>query len=195
MFTRIVWCWHVQCDVHKHKYNFWTQSVISTRRVWLRHSQLWFKHAQEWLLYAECDVAKNECDYDTHESDYDTLRVEITLVCDVHTHTVMNTRTSINSERKEWFQHARVWFTYVEWDFYTHSVISTRRVWFLHAECDFCTQSVISTRSVMCKSDFYTQSVILTHMDVITTRTSVICTHTSWYFILSTWYVNLQRTN
>jgi hypothetical protein len=45
--------------------------------------------------------------YDTHESDYNThtcqnhtLRAEITLLCDVHTHTVMNTRTSVISERK-----------------------------------------------------------------------------------------------
>jgi hypothetical protein len=29
-----------------------------------------------------------------------TLRVEITLLCDVHTHTVMNTRTNVISERK-----------------------------------------------------------------------------------------------
>jgi hypothetical protein len=48
-----------------------------------------------------------ECDYDAHKSDYDThtcqnhtLRVEITLVCDAHTHTVMNTRTSVTFERK-----------------------------------------------------------------------------------------------
>jgi predicted nuclease of restriction endonuclease-like RecB superfamily len=82
------------------------------------------QHAKEWFLHAKCDVDTYECDYDTHESDYDThesdydthesdydtyscqkhtLRVEITLLCDVHTHTVMNTRTGVISERKVWF--------------------------------------------------------------------------------------------
>jgi hypothetical protein len=83
-------------------------------------------HTKEWFLHAECDVDTLECDYDTHESDYDTytcqnhtLHVEITLLCDVHTHTEMNTRTNVISERKVWFQHARVWFIYVECDLYT----------------------------------------------------------------------------
>jgi hypothetical protein len=72
---------------------------------------------QEWFIHPECDVDTYECDYDTHENDYDThesdydtytcqkptLRVEITLLCDVHTHSVMNTRTSVISERKVWF--------------------------------------------------------------------------------------------
>jgi hypothetical protein len=68
-----------------------------------------------WFVHAECGVDTYECGYDTQESDYDThtcqnhtLRVEITLVCDVHTHTVMNTRTSVISEIKVRFQHARV---------------------------------------------------------------------------------------
>jgi hypothetical protein len=70
---------------------------------------------------------------DTHTCQNHTLRVEITLVCDVHTHTVMNTRTSVIYERKVWFQHARVWFIYLECNFYTQSVIATRRVWFPNA--------------------------------------------------------------
>jgi hypothetical protein len=64
-------------------------------------------HTKEGFLHAECDVDTYECDYDTHENDYNTytcqnrtLRVEITLLCDVHTHTVMNTRTSVISKRK-----------------------------------------------------------------------------------------------
>jgi hypothetical protein len=104
-----------------------------------------------------------ECDYDTHESDV--------FLCDVYTHTVMNTRTSVISERKVWFQHARVWFIYVGCDFHTLSVISTRRVWLPHAECDFYTQSVISIRSV-----------ILTRTNVITTLTTVISTRTRVIF-------------
>jgi hypothetical protein len=59
------------------------------------------------VLQAECDVDTCECDYDTQESENDThtcqnhtLRVEITLVCGVHTYTVINTRTSVISERE-----------------------------------------------------------------------------------------------
>jgi hypothetical protein len=115
-----------------------------------------------------------------------TLRVEITLVCDVHTHTMMNTRTRVISERKVWFQHARVWFIYVECELYTQSVIATRRVWFLHAECNFQTQCDFDTHkcddeTYNCdcnthNSDYYTQSVILTHKIVIMTLTKVIMT-------------------
>jgi hypothetical protein len=72
----------------------------------------------------------------------------------------MNTRTSVISERKVWFQQARVWFIYVGCDFHTQSVISIRRVWLQHAECDFYTQSVIATRRVWfvhAKCNFQTQ--------------------------------------
>jgi hypothetical protein len=58
-------------------------------------------------VHAECDVETYDCDYDTHESDYDsyncqnhTLRVEITPLCDVYTHIVINTRTNVISARK-----------------------------------------------------------------------------------------------
>jgi hypothetical protein len=64
---------------------------------------------------------------------------------------------------------------------------------FYHAECDLYTQSVISTRNVMLKrtnvittittvgfnkhkSDFYTQTVMLTRMRVIITLTKLIMT-------------------
>jgi hypothetical protein len=114
MFTRI--------DVHTRKW------VYLHAKMWLRHLQLWFQNAQEWFLHAECGVDTYECDYDPHESDYDihtcqnhTLRVEITLVCDVYMHAVMNTRTSVIYERK-------VWFIYVECNFYMQSLIRTRRV-------------------------------------------------------------------
>jgi hypothetical protein len=49
-----------------------TQSVISTRRVQLKHAQVWFQLAQDWLLHAECDFDTYKCDYDTNECDYDT---------------------------------------------------------------------------------------------------------------------------
>jgi hypothetical protein len=48
------------------------------------------------------------------------------LWCKVYTHSVMFTRTSVFSERKVWFQHAKC-------DFYTQSVIYLCRVWFLYA--------------------------------------------------------------
>jgi hypothetical protein len=73
----------------------------SAERVVLGH-KIWFQHARVWFIHAECDVDTYECDYDTQESDYDThtcqnhtLCVEITLVCDFHTHSVINTRTSV----------------------------------------------------------------------------------------------------
>jgi hypothetical protein len=62
------------------------------------------------------------------------------------THTVMNTRTSVISERKVWFPHA-------ECDLYTQSVIATRRGWFLHTECDFQTQCDFETHK--CDYDTY----------------------------------------
>jgi hypothetical protein len=94
-----------------------------------------FQHAQGWFLHAESNVDTYECGYDTHESNNDTytclnhsLRVEKTLLWDFHTHTVKNSRTNVISERKVWFEHAWVWCIYVECDFHTQSVISTRRV-------------------------------------------------------------------
>jgi hypothetical protein len=129
-----VWFIHVECDFH-------TQSVISTRRVlfphavWFWHAQMSLRHLQLWFLHAECDVDTHECDYDTHDCDYDThtcqnhtLCVEIILVYDVHMHSVMDTRTSVISERKMWLKHGRVWFIYVECDFHTQGAISTHRV-------------------------------------------------------------------
>jgi hypothetical protein len=154
---------------------FTRTSVILERKVWYQQ----YQHARVWFIYAKCD-------FDTHTCQKHTLRVEITLVCDVHTYTVMNSRTSVISESKVWFQHARVWFIYVESDFSTQSVTSTRRVWFLHAECDChthrvwflhaecnCyTQSVISKRSVI----FTRTNMITTLTNVISTRTNVIYT-------------------
>jgi hypothetical protein len=73
---------------------------------------------------------------DTHlrHTNPTTLRVESTrdfllcnthrIVCDVHMHTVMTTRTSVISERKLLFQH--VCFIYAECNFHTQSVILTR---------------------------------------------------------------------
>jgi hypothetical protein len=89
MFPRLVWLildaykcnFHTQCDfdthkcdgdthdcdINTHKSDFYTQSVILTRLSVIM----------------------------THTCKDHTLRVEITLVCDVHTHTVINTRTSV----------------------------------------------------------------------------------------------------
>jgi hypothetical protein len=59
--------------------------------------------------------------------------------CDVHSHSVMVTRTSVISARKVWFLHAecylhaKVWFLNVKCDYYIQSVISTCRVLFPHA--------------------------------------------------------------
>jgi hypothetical protein len=92
-----------------------------------------------WFIHAECDVDTYECNYDTQESYNDThtcqnhtLRVEITLVCDVHTHTVMNTRTSVIYLRRVWSPHAECDF-YTQSNFHSQSAISTRRVWLPNA--------------------------------------------------------------
>jgi hypothetical protein len=160
-----VWCSHAYCDEHTYKCNFWTQSVISIHtsviyisKVRISHAECDFHtqsvtstrrltllHAQEWFLHAERDV-------DTYKwwhsrkwlwhsyvvKPHSACRNH-SCVCDVHTRTVMNTRTSVISER--------------------NLCISTRWVWFIYAECDFHTQSVISTHRVFW-SDFFTATVV-----------------------------------
>jgi hypothetical protein len=127
---------HAKCD-------FYTQNVISTRKVWFLHAECNF-HPQCDVEMHLCNFDAYDCDFNTHESDIytqsviltrmsvimtlirvkTTLRVEITLVCDVHTHTVMNTRTSVISEHKVWFQHAQLWFIYyAKYDFHTVIII------------------------------------------------------------------------
>jgi hypothetical protein len=138
LITRIVWCSHMQkCD-------FYTHSVISTRKVW-------FQHAQEWFLHAKCNVHPHS--------------VILHAECNFHKHTsVILTRMRVNIHSWVWLRHARKWFIHAECYFYTQSVIptrsvilsgtnmirtrmsvistrprliSTRRVRFPHAECDF----------------------------------------------------------
>jgi hypothetical protein len=176
--------------------------------MWLRHLQILIQHAQEWFLHAECDVETYECVYDTHKRDYNTytchnhtLRVEITLLCDVHTNTVMNTRTNIISERKVWFQYARVWFIYVEWDCSTQSAIFTRSVWFLHAECNFQTQCDFDTHK--CDNDTYNcdfnkhKSVFHMQSAISTRRVWFLHAQCSLYTqsVISTRSMKLKRTN
>jgi hypothetical protein len=103
---------HAECD-------FYTQNVISTRKVLFLHAECNF--------HTQCDVEMHLCNFDAYDCEFNThkshkytqsvmltrmsvimrlirvktsLRVEITVVCDVHTHTVMNTRTSVISKRK-----------------------------------------------------------------------------------------------
>jgi hypothetical protein len=129
-----------------------------------------------WFIHAKCDVCTHECDYDTHESDYDThtwqnhtLRVEITLVCDVHTHNVVNTGTSVISEHKVWFLNSKC-------DFNTH-------------ECDLYTQSVIFKRSLI-----LTRTKVITPLTtVISTRSRVISTHIVWCWHVWVWLWHSQK--
>jgi hypothetical protein len=161
-----VWFIHVECDFHTQSgsftriaLDFFTQSVIfkrsvtrtnmittlttvittrkrviSTRRVWCWDVWAWLWHSRKWLRHL----------YVNH-----TLRVEITLLCDVHTHTVMNTRMNVIFTRSVWFLHAecnfRVILTRINVITALKIVISTLRVWFLHAECNFHTQYEVET--------------------------------------------------
>jgi hypothetical protein len=121
-----------------------THSVMFTRIEWWSHARVWFLHA-DCNFQTQCDFDTHKCDNDTnnceintHKSDNYTQSVMLTrmsvimtltkvittliratLLCDVHTHTMINTRMNVISERKVWFQHARVWFIYVECDLYT----------------------------------------------------------------------------
>jgi hypothetical protein len=154
-----------KCDYDPYNYDFITvcvwkshKRVISTRRVWCWLVWVWLWHSRKWLRHLY--VFKNH-----------TMRVEITLLCDVHTHecnfwtqSVISTRTNVIYIRRVWFFKTECNFqTQCDFnthkydydthncDFHTQSVISTRKVWFLHAECHFYTQSVISTCSMMLK--------------------------------------------
>jgi hypothetical protein len=155
-----VWCSYAYCDEHSHECNFGTQSAISTRTTMIYTRRLRCWHVWVWLWH--------ESDYDTQNH---TMRVEITLVCDVYSHNVMHTCTSVI--------------------FWNQSVIFARSVWFLPAEwnytqkcdndtynCDKNTQKC-NNDTYNCdlkthKSDLYTQSVKLTRMSVIMTLTKVI---------------------
>jgi hypothetical protein len=103
---------HAECD-------FYTQSLISTRRVWCWHVWVWLWHSRDCLWHS-----------------YHTLHVEITLVCGEHTHKCkFNTHEcdlymqSAISTLRVWF-HSCVWCLLAYWDDHTH-------------ECNFWTQSVI----------------------------------------------------
>jgi hypothetical protein len=123
--TRRVWCWHVWvyiwlirvkstlvCDVHTHTVMntrtsyVWTQTVISTRTsviyicrvrfpyaewflhaVWCWHVWVWLWHSRKWLWHLYVLKPHSACR--NHS-----------CVCDVHTHTGMNTRTSVISTRR-----------------------------------------------------------------------------------------------
>jgi hypothetical protein len=82
-------------------------------RVWFQHAQVWFQHTV-WFQYARVL--------------FQYARVLSSHKCDIHTHSVKFTRTTVISERKVWFQHAGVWFIYADCNFHTQNEISTRKV-------------------------------------------------------------------
>jgi hypothetical protein len=166
MFTRTLWFQHARVWFIYLECDFYTQSVISTRKVWFLHKECNF-HTHSDVETQKCDNDTHDCDFNTHKSDFYTQSVMLTRMSVIlhsrkklwnhssvwcsHTH-CDDTRTSVISECKVWFQHAQVLFIYVECDFYTQcnfytqSGIYTRRVWFIHAEFNLHTQSVIYIR-------------------------------------------------
>jgi hypothetical protein len=196
--TRRVWFLHAE-------YDFYTQSVISTRiailkrnvvttlttvistrtrmtstrRVWCWHVWVWLWHSQKWLWHSRKWVW--------------------------HSY-VLKPHSACSNQSCAWCSHAYCDEHTHECNFWTHIVILTRtsviyicRVRFPHAECDFYTQSNFHTQCDLethkcdydthdCdfnthKSDFYTQSMTLTRMSVITARMSVITTRTSGFWL------------
>jgi hypothetical protein len=94
-----------ECDFNKNKIGFYTQSKISTPRVWFYtqivlsthtrgHVCVYIWHSRVWFLHAMCNIY-TQCDFERHECDFNKLE------CDFNTHKI---------------------------DFYTQSTISTRRV-------------------------------------------------------------------
>jgi hypothetical protein len=137
---------------------FTRMTIISERKVWFQHvgecnfrTQCDFDthkcdnntHTHKsWFLHAECDVDTYEYDYDTHTCQNHTLHVEITLVSDVHTHTVISTRTSVIYIHRVWFLHAGC-------NFHTQCDVETQKCDYDTHDCDFNNPSrVISTRRV-----------------------------------------------
>jgi hypothetical protein len=148
--------------------------VISTRRVWCWHVWVWLWHSRKWLWHSY--VLKP------------TLRVEVSFVCDEHTHecnfwaqSVILTRTSVIYTCILCFPHA-------ECDFYTWCVIFTRRVCFIHAECNFHTHCDVETH----KCDYDTYNCDFTHTRVIST-----CRVWWWHVWVWLWhsYVLKQGTS
>jgi hypothetical protein len=164
MFTRIVWCSHAEWD-------FYTHSVIVTRRVLLSHAEC-YCHTKSVIVtrnMPECHFKSLECIFNTHKSDF---------YCNFYPHSVI--------------LHAECDFHTHECNFYTYECVNDTLAWDLHTQCNFntprcdfntqnigCyTQSTISIRKVRYPHAawFYTQSVLSTLTRVITTRSSGINT-------------------
>jgi hypothetical protein len=97
-----VWCSHAYYDEHKHKCNFWTQSVNFTWLSVIYIRRMWFLNA-ECNFHTQCDVETHKCYYDTHDCDFNTHK------SDFCTQSVILTRMSVIYTRTSWILTRCVW--------------------------------------------------------------------------------------
>jgi hypothetical protein len=119
-----------ECDFYTHKSEYYTQSAISTCRVWFYTLSMISTHTSVILTRISVNMTLTWM-ITTRSSVIYTRRVGFPHAeCDFYTHNVTYTRNMISTG--DYNRH--------ENDFYLHSTIFTRKVWFY-------TQSVVSTHT------------------------------------------------
>jgi hypothetical protein len=116
---------HAECDFNTHKVDLFTQSTISTRRVWFYTQRVVSTHN-------ESNFDTYPCEYDTHECNNITLECNIYTHCDFETHefdyAVRRTHDCDFKTHKSDFYTQNVILTLTSLITIRTSVIYTRRV-------------------------------------------------------------------
>jgi hypothetical protein len=121
-----------ECAFNTHKIDFYMQSTISIRSVWV--------YTLSVSIHAECGFNTHESNFDTYAGEFDNHECDYdTLVCDFYTQSVISTRVVILTRTRHsqlGFQNAQEWFSHAECDFDTYECDYDTH------ECDYDTPGI-----------------------------------------------------